>query len=133
MVVEDKDTLVPIPDAAHPIQTYKLGVIEPTTPDSPAKLSAVASALAGGEYLVIASRRWSATLPRLPNFPLMDRYYRLLLAGDLGYEPAATFQSSPQRGLLVSPRMTVPKRRFKYLITPLCKSSEMSATCRSMH
>jgi 4-amino-4-deoxy-L-arabinose transferase-like glycosyltransferase len=101
VVVEDKDTLIPIPDTAHPIETYELGVIEPTTPDSPAKLSAVASALAGGEYLVISSRRWSATLPRLPNFPLMGRYYRLLFAGDLGYEPVARFQSSPRIGPLV--------------------------------
>ena len=35
VVVEDKDTLIPIPDAAHPVQTYKLAVIEPTTPDAP--------------------------------------------------------------------------------------------------
>lgn len=103
VVVEDKDTLIPLPDAAHPVQTYKLGVIEPTTPDSPAKLSAMASALAEGEYLVISSRRWSATMPRLSNFPLMARYYGLLFAGDLGYAPIATFQSSPRLGPLVFP------------------------------
>ncbi len=101
--MEDKDTLIPIPDAAYPVQTYKLGVIAPTTPDSPAKLSRMASELAGGEYLVIASRRWSGTLPRLPNFRLMGRYYRLLFAGDLGYAPVATFQSSPRLGPLVFP------------------------------
>ena len=52
---------------------------------------------------MIASRRWSATLPRLPNFPLMDALLPVLLAGDLGYEPAATFQSSPEIGPLVFP------------------------------
>lgn len=103
VVVEDKDTLIPIPDAAYPIQTYKLAVIEPTTPDSTAKLSAMASALAGGEYLVISSRRWSGTIPRLPNFPLMRRYYSLLFAGNLGYAPVATFRSPPRLGPLVFP------------------------------
>lgn len=103
VVVEDKDTLIPIPDTAHPIQTYNLGVIEPTAPDSPSKLSAMASALAGGEYLVISSRRWSGTLPRLSSFPLMARYYRLLVAGNLGYTPLVTFRSSPRLGPLVFP------------------------------
>ena len=30
VVIEDKDTLVPVPDEAHPIQTYKLEAIEAT-------------------------------------------------------------------------------------------------------
>ena len=63
----------------------------------------MASALAGGEYLVISSRRWSGTLPHLSNFPLMGRYYRLLFAGNLGYTPAATFRSAPRLGPLVFP------------------------------
>jgi hypothetical protein len=100
LVVEDKDTLVPLPDAAHPVQTYHLGVIEPTTPDSPAKLSSMASTLAGGEFLVLSSRRWSATIPRLPDFPTTGRYYGLLFAGKLGYTPVATFASPPRLGPL---------------------------------
>jgi 4-amino-4-deoxy-L-arabinose transferase-like glycosyltransferase len=103
VVVEDKNTLIPIPDASHPIQTYNLGVIEPTAPDSPSKLTAMASTLAGGEYLVISSRRWSGTLPHLSNFPLMGRYYESLFAGNLGYTPLATFRSSPRLGPLVFP------------------------------
>ena len=63
----------------------------------------MANALAGGDYLVISSRRWSGTLPRLPNFPLMRRYYGLLFSGDLGYAPVATFRSSPRLGPLVFP------------------------------
>ncbi len=102
-MVEDKDTLIPLPDAAHPVQTYHLGVIEPATPDSPAKLSSMASTLAGGEFLVISSRRWSDTIPRLPAFPITGRYYVLLFAGKLGYTPAATFSSPPRLGPLEFP------------------------------
>jgi hypothetical protein len=103
LVVEDKDTLIPLPDAAHPVQTYYLGVIEPTTPDSPAKLASMASTLASGEFLVISSRRWSDTIPRLPAFPTTARYYGLLFAGKLGYTPAATFSSPPRLGPLEFP------------------------------
>jgi len=100
LAVEDKDTLLPLPDVARPAQTYHLGVIEPTTPDSPAKLSSIASTLAGGEFLVISSRRWSATIPRLQAFPTTGRYYGLLFAGKLGYSPVATFSSPPRLGPL---------------------------------
>src|SRR2546421_2766106 len=103
LVVEDKDTLIPLADAAHPVPHYRLGVIEPTTSDSPAKLVSMASTLADGELLVISSRRWSATIPRLPNFPLTARYYDLLFSGKLGYTPIATFASPPRLGPLTFP------------------------------
>lgn len=103
IVVEDKDTLIPLPDASHPVQTYRLGVIEPTTPDSSAKVSSLASTLSSGDYLVISSRRWSATIPRLSNYPITARYYDLLFNGKLGYIPAATFSSPPSIGPLTFP------------------------------
>jgi 4-amino-4-deoxy-L-arabinose transferase-like glycosyltransferase len=103
LVVEDKDTLIPLPDADQPVRIYQIGVIEPTTPDSPAKLSSIASTLANGEFLVISSRRWSATIPRLPDFPVTARYYDLLFQGKLGYTPVATFASPPRIGPLTFP------------------------------
>jgi 4-amino-4-deoxy-L-arabinose transferase-like glycosyltransferase len=103
LVIENKDTLVPLPDAAHPLQNYQLGVIEPTTPDSPAKLASMASTLANGDLLVISSRRWSGTIPRLSSFPLTARYYKLLFAGQLGYTPVESFTDPPRLGLLAFP------------------------------
>jgi hypothetical protein len=106
IVVEDKNTLVPVPDAAHPMGLYTYPVLEVTQPDTVAKMDAFADALSRGDWLTISSRRWSWVLPRLPNFPYTARYYYLLFAGNLGYTPAARFSSPPRIGLFSWPDNT---------------------------
>lgn len=98
LVVEDKNQLIPVPHPVSILDSYQLGVLAVTDPDTPAKRDAFAATLAAGEVLVVPNRRWEAVLPRLPAYPLTGRYYRLLAAGDLGYTPLATIASPPRLG-----------------------------------
>jgi hypothetical protein len=93
--------LMPIPDAAHPPETYQYNTLKVTDPDTPQKMADFAAALASGEVLIIRDRRWSALLPRLAGFELTGRYYRLLFDGELGYTPLITFANPPRLGPLV--------------------------------
>lgn len=101
LVVEDKDTLLPLMDASHPPDLYKYGVVQPTAPDSPSKMESIANTLSQGEILVLSSRRWSGVIPRLANFPLTARYYSLLVDGKLGYTSLVGFSSPPRLGPLL--------------------------------
>jgi len=94
LVIEDKNTLLPVPKGGP----YRYVVTPTLAPDTPTKLGTLAADLAAGEFLVVPDRRWSAVMPRLPDYPLTGRYYRLLHAGGLGYAPAATFADPPRLG-----------------------------------
>lgn len=90
--------LIPLTDrnAKNPIYNYDM--LDVRTPDTPDKMSQFADMLAHGDYLIVPDRIWSATLPRLPEFPLTANYYRQLFADNLGYTPAATFADPPHLG-----------------------------------
>jgi hypothetical protein len=103
LVVEDPNTLVPVPDAAHPVTLYQYAPLAVTAPDTPEEAATLAAALASGDWLITPNRRWAGVLPRLPAFPTAGRYYRLLAAGRLGYAPAAVFSSPPRLGPLAWP------------------------------
>src|SRR5207302_701623 len=62
----------------------ELALYDPETPDKRAKLEGV---LDQSQYVIMASRRLSASIPRLPErYPLATTYYRLLQSGELGFE-----------------------------------------------
>jgi hypothetical protein len=103
LVVEDKNDLVPVPTAGRSVSGYNISVLLVTAPDSEQKMNAFADTLAHAEVLVVPNRRWSAVLPRLPDYPLTARYYKMLFGGDLGYVPLATFSSPPRLGPLSWP------------------------------
>lgn len=68
-------------------------------PDTPEKLTLLATQLAGADFLVFYSHRLYATIPRLPErYPLTTAYYRLLFSGQLGYELAHMEVSFPSLG-----------------------------------
>ena len=62
------------------------------------------------DYIVISSNRIYASVARLkPRYPLMNEYYRALFAGELGFELAADFTSSPSLfGLVQFPDQETP-------------------------
>jgi len=65
--------------------------------DTPEKLTMLLDALDQAEYIVMSSGRLSTSIPRLPmRYPMTTRYYRLLLAGELGFEKAIEFHSYPR-------------------------------------
>ena len=89
--------LLPLPDAVYSRRTG----IRPAFCRSPAptaraspRLTRPGSAASGN--LELPDRRWSAVLPRLPNFPQTARFDAQLFAGQLGYVEVARFTSPPQ-------------------------------------
>ncbi|MBN9386989.1 MAG: tetratricopeptide repeat protein [Chloroflexi bacterium] len=53
------------------------------------------------DYILIASNRLYATMPKLPwRYPVQIRYYELLFSGELGYTNVATFTDYPTIPLL---------------------------------
>lgn len=64
--------------------------------DDEEKLSENVDLLASADYLVIASNRNYAVVPRLPDiYPLSSQYHPLLFSGALGYEPVYVTGRSP--------------------------------------
>ncbi len=66
--------------------------------------TAIATALAGADWLLVASRRNWAVLPRVPTeAPLACSYYLALLRGELGFRPVAAFRRHAPFGSLLEP------------------------------
>ena len=62
--------------------------------DDAQKIDALVEALSATDYIVLATQRLSATIERLPaRYPISARYYRLLFAGELGFDLAAFAQN----------------------------------------
>lgn len=92
------DDPLPVPLGETRYQTIAMKVFDP---DDAQKLAHLHRALSAGGYYVLSSPRAWKTIGRLPaHFPLMVRFYRLLIEGRLGYEPVARFASYPQLGPL---------------------------------
>jgi YYY domain-containing protein len=65
--------------------------------DSPAKLDRMIESLSAADYIILSSNRLYDSIPRLPiRYPMTTRYYQLLFAGQLGFEPIGTFTSYPR-------------------------------------
>ena len=65
-------------------------------PDDAAKWEVIAADLADSDYAVIATRRLYGSIPRVPDrYPVTTRYYDLLFAGELGFEPVQQFTRPP--------------------------------------
>jgi 4-amino-4-deoxy-L-arabinose transferase-like glycosyltransferase len=99
----DRGTVVATEEWDHtlPLDTtgYDVRVLPVFEEETPEKWETVETALAEAEYMVIASRRAYATLPRLSKrYPLTARYYERLFDGNLGFEPVACFSRVPRLG-----------------------------------
>jgi YYY domain-containing protein len=72
--------------------------------DDARKLDTLAAELSSGHYLVLASNRLFTPIQRLSGrYPMASQYYRMLFAGELGYEQVAEFAVYPRLGGLVVP------------------------------
>ena len=82
-----------------PVRQYERFELPVWDPDSREKAQALARELAGGDYLAISSNRIYAPMARLGwRYPMTSQYYRLLFAGELGYEKVAEFSAYPRLG-----------------------------------
>ena len=101
LATEHWDDRLPLAQPGQDPGRYRyaeLALYDPETPDKRAKLEGV---LDQSQYVIMASRRLSASIPRLPErYPLATTYYRLLRSGQLGFELMARFQVEPNLGPL---------------------------------
>lgn len=75
------------------VNSYDMALAYPI--DDDIKRESIRNALHHGDYLAITSNRFYDSEARNDfRFPLTNRYYRALFAGDLGYELVATFNNS---------------------------------------
>ncbi len=78
-------------------RTYQRAELPLWDPDTPAKLDTLVAELSAADTLVLASNRLYAPMGRLgARYPMTSQYYRMLFAGDLGYELAAEFSVYPK-------------------------------------
>jgi len=98
---------------------YDLRPIPIFDEDSAEKWMAIAETVAAADYVVLASRRAYASLPRWPDrYPLTTCYYRLLFGGELGFEPVACFSRFPHLGPLVL--LDDPTRSSGFSLPAVC-------------
>ena len=65
--------------------------------DTPAKLDKMVENLTAADYVILSSNRLYDSIPRLPiRYPMTTRYYQLLFAKQLGFDPVAVFTSYPR-------------------------------------
>ena len=85
-----------------PIRSYQRTELPMWDPDTPAKLDTLVNELSTADYIVLATNRLSAPMARLRDrYPMSSQYYRMLFAGDLGYQPVAEFSAYPRLGGLI--------------------------------
>lgn len=83
-----------------------LDVVPLIEPSGDAKLARIADVVAAGDWMIVASRRHHAVLPRLrQRFPEMCGYYDALWSGRLGYAVEARFTRRPPLPELLSPEL----------------------------
>ena len=79
-----------------PIRSYQRVELPMWDPDTPAKLDTLVDELSTADYIVLATNRLSAPMARLRDrYPMTSQYYRMLFAGELGYQPVAEFTRLP--------------------------------------
>jgi hypothetical protein len=97
IVGEHWDEGLPIPLLNGSPDDYLINQLTIYEPDTQEKIAYYADILATSDYITITTRRLYGTLINLPEkYPLTSSYYKLLFAGDLGYEKVVEFSSYPR-------------------------------------
>jgi hypothetical protein len=100
IAVEEWDDALPAPlDGRDSFRIYRSLTLPTFADDTAEKLDSIVDILDQSDVLVLSSHRGSASVRRIPRrYPLQDRFYRLLVNGDLGYVLAAEWTSWPRCG-----------------------------------
>jgi len=90
-------------------------------PDTPHKWQDMVTRLASTDYLVISSNRvYGSVTSASHRYPVADRFYRLLFAGQLGFIKIAEFSSRPHLNLPISSAcLTPPWSGYGRISSPL--------------
>ena len=95
---------------------YPTRVLPMFDPDNAAKLQTLVDTLAKSDYVILASPRLYATIPRLSSrYPISSRYYHLLFDGQLGFSLVAYARNDPSLDGITITHATV---RYAGLTTP---------------
>ena len=93
---QDWDEGFPFSFPGRPAERYKIVTFSFYEPDSPEKMAKLARELAETDWVVLQTKRLYGAVTRAPEkFPLTNRAFRLLFAGDLGYTLAREVASRP--------------------------------------
>jgi YYY domain-containing protein len=93
---EDWDEGFPFAFPGRPAERYKVVQFPFYENDSPEKMAKLARELAGTDWVVLQTKRLYGAVTRAPEkFPLTNRAFRLLFAGDLGYTLVREVASRP--------------------------------------
>lgn len=92
-------TLDELPGGRPPQHEYTRVELPLWEPDTAEKLDLLVAELSTADYIILSSNRLSAPMQRLSvRYPMTSQYYRLLFAGDLGYQPVVEFTAYPRLG-----------------------------------
>jgi len=81
---------------------YRLVELPMYEDDNESKYQLLRSQLSEADYIVLSTNRLYGAIPNLPErYPMSTRYYRLLFAGELGFEKVAEFTTYPRLGPFV--------------------------------
>ncbi len=84
------------------IPLYKRQLLNVYDPDGPSKIDYYADNLSRADFIILSTRRIWSTMPKLKaRYPLTSRFYKLLLASQLGYRQVMRFSAYPKLGNLV--------------------------------
>ncbi len=99
VAIQDWDEGFPFSLPDRPAERFRLETLPFYDVDGPGKISRLAARLSGADVLVLQTKRlYGAISQAHDRFPLTDRLFRHLFAGDLGFELVKDFSSPP--GLL---------------------------------
>lgn len=101
LATEHWDDRLPLARPGDDPDRYRYAELALYDPETPAKRTKLEGVLDQSQYVIMASRRLAASIPRLPErYPMATTYYRLLQSGQLGFELVARFQVEPSLGPL---------------------------------
>jgi len=93
---EDWDEGFPFSFPGQPAERYTVVMFPFYEPDTPEKMAKLATELAASDRVVLQTKRIYGAVTRAPEkFPLTNRAFRLLFAGDLGFTLTKSFASRP--------------------------------------
>ncbi|MCL4374278.1 phospholipid carrier-dependent glycosyltransferase [Patescibacteria group bacterium] len=91
------DDGLPLPVANPTGKQFRSEAVAIFDPDTPEKWSKISAQLGRADYYIMSSNRGWGSIPTVPDkYPVATRFYRDLLAGKLGYQKLAEFNSYPQ-------------------------------------
>lgn len=100
IAVEEWDDALPAPlDGRDSFRIYRSLTLPTYADDTAEKLDTIVDILDRADLIVLSSHRGPASVRRIPRrYPLQNRFYQLLVNGNLGYEPVGDWTTWPRCG-----------------------------------